>query len=454
MTLENTPAQPLDLEALENYRSTMWYARTFIEPSAIGKPVIEALEKHCQEIDMALRAQPEDQGVGVVTAEYHQECVNLLSDRIAADAKEITDLKAKLRALESPPSKGRECWVEFTPAGHPINVYESEDSARTYRNPAGIYSRMVEAPSKGDGEPSATLRGPSGQYRAVNYMAAPVSPRTPAPRPMKLKVEIAEGRGRHDLLHVESYPIGGFVQAGPKDLVREIADRLLAFEARPMEEGKAPTSEPPCLLCGQKMAGAGYSWSCANPLCGMFKRAATVTQAHVTSTLPNGEEGKGEPSEAEGRSAQGEPGRTVAAVLAWQADGRIHPLTCKDSNHGALLPYVELDGGVHLMCRTCTYRQAWIPEVVLEKYANEAESSPPLPCGEGSDPKSPAPSEDLEAAFSEWYESLPADDDLFRDNYFRADKDTLRKAVRFGWMATRPPPPVQGVEAQAPGGGA
>jgi hypothetical protein len=64
---------------------------------------------------------------------------------------EIANLEAKLRALESPQSKGRECWVRFNPSGT-IDAYD---------RPVNGAVPMVEAPSKGDGEPSAArlLRG-------------------------------------------------------------------------------------------------------------------------------------------------------------------------------------------------------------------------------------------------------------------------------------------------------
>jgi hypothetical protein len=53
------------VERLENYRSTMWYARTFIQPDALGKPVIEALEKHCAEIEATIaREAGETAGAG------------------------------------------------------------------------------------------------------------------------------------------------------------------------------------------------------------------------------------------------------------------------------------------------------------------------------------------------------------------------------------------------------
>jgi hypothetical protein len=68
--------------------------------------------------------------------------------------REITRLEAKLRALESPQSKGRECWVLYH-RDSPSSVYETAPSDLSKELGYGwSWVRMVEAPSKGDGEPS------------------------------------------------------------------------------------------------------------------------------------------------------------------------------------------------------------------------------------------------------------------------------------------------------------
>jgi hypothetical protein len=56
----------------------------------------------------------------------------------------------------------------------------------------------------------------------------------------------------------------------------------------------------------------------------------------------------------------------IARIRRWQANGRVHPLTCgNDSSHAKLEPIAE-DGRVILVCPDCDYRQDVIPSIVLE----------------------------------------------------------------------------------------
>ena len=58
--------------------------------------------------------------------------------------------------------------------------------------------------------------------------------------------------------------------------------------------------------------------------------------------------------------------RISSAVLAWQADNRVHPLMCgTNSTHRPLVPLDEA-GIVVLLCLECGYRQAEIPPIVLQ----------------------------------------------------------------------------------------
>jgi hypothetical protein len=60
------------------------------------------------------------------------------------------------------------------------------------------------------------------------------------------------------------------------------------------------------------------------------------------------------------------PYEIVNAVISWQADMMVHPLTCgNDSNHRSLAPEVR-DDEVILRCLDCDYEQDHIPEVVLK----------------------------------------------------------------------------------------
>ena len=56
----------------------------------------------------------------------------------------------------------------------------------------------------------------------------------------------------------------------------------------------------------------------------------------------------------------------ISAVLAWQANDTVHPLTCgKDSSHRPLEPVKE-GRRVILKCPDCDYIQTVIPQVVIE----------------------------------------------------------------------------------------
>jgi hypothetical protein len=60
--------------------------------------------------------------------------------------------------------------------------------------------------------------------------------------------------------------------------------------------------------------------------------------------------------------------RAIAAVRAWQGDGRVHPLTCgEDSSHRRLEPVAEAEIVV-LKCLDCGYRQDWIPKIVFRAF--------------------------------------------------------------------------------------
>ena len=56
----------------------------------------------------------------------------------------------------------------------------------------------------------------------------------------------------------------------------------------------------------------------------------------------------------------------MRSVIDWQQAGFVHPLTCGvDSGHPDLLPSVDGNGKLELVCVKCDYRQAFIPEQVL-----------------------------------------------------------------------------------------
>lgn len=48
-------------------------------------------------------------------------------------------------------------------------------------------------------------------------------------------------------------------------------------------------------------------------------------------------------------------------LVRWQTTAWVHPLTCRDSEHGALA--VSTEG---LECPKCGYTQTWAPRVVAE----------------------------------------------------------------------------------------
>ncbi len=53
-------------------------------------------------------------------------------------------------------------------------------------------------------------------------------------RPMKLRVLITpDPHAQMDTIRIDSHPIGGFIQQGPRELLKEIADRLMSFEGNP-----------------------------------------------------------------------------------------------------------------------------------------------------------------------------------------------------------------------------
>ena len=57
----------------------------------------------------------------------------------------------------------------------------------------------------------------------------------------------------------------------------------------------------------------------------------------------------------------------ITAVVRWQTDPRLHPLTCCNSYqvHAPLEP-IEKAGKIVLACPNCEYCQESIPDVVLE----------------------------------------------------------------------------------------
>lgn len=57
----------------------------------------------------------------------------------------------------------------------------------------------------------------------------------------------------------------------------------------------------------------------------------------------------------------------IDRVNEWQANGRVHPLTCgNDSGHAPLVPLDDGDDVV-LVCRDCDYRQKDIPDIVVRR---------------------------------------------------------------------------------------
>ena len=67
----------------------------------------------------------------------------------------------------------------------------------------------------------------------------------------------------------------------------------------------------------------------------------------------------------------------IRRIQRWQADPRVHPLTCgNDSSHARLVPVKEGDA-VLLRCQDCDYRQAAIPADVV--YALQMRRNPHRP---------------------------------------------------------------------------
>ena len=56
---------------------------------------------------------------------------------------------------------------------------------------------------------------------------------------------------------------------------------------------------------------------------------------------------------------------TIAAIQAWQADGRVQPLICRNESHHRKLEPFNDGGIVVLRCRDCGYRQTSLPDMVL-----------------------------------------------------------------------------------------
>ncbi len=66
------------------------------------------------------------------------------------------------------------------------------------------------------------------------------------------------------------------------------------------------------------------------------------------------------------------PEDVMAAVRAWQADSRVHPLTCGvDSQGHALLEPEIRDGSVILRCPTCGFVQTYLPDVVITAHPGQ-----------------------------------------------------------------------------------
>lgn len=51
----------------------------------------------------------------------------------------------------------------------------------------------------------------------------------------------------------------------------------------------------------------------------------------------------------------------LGRLIRWQTTPWVHPLTCRESGHGALA--VTIEG---LVCSWCDYRQTWAPRIILE----------------------------------------------------------------------------------------
>ena len=71
--------------------------------------------------------------------------------------------------------------------------------------------------------------------------------------------------------------------------------------------------------------------------------------------------------------------RTVMAILRWQNNPMVHPLTCgRKSAHRLLFPWLdEESGAVVLLCPDCDYKQTHIPPMFAHPLPSDA------PSGEG-----------------------------------------------------------------------
>lgn len=65
----------------------------------------------------------------------------------------------------------------------------------------------------------------------------------------------------------------------------------------------------------------------------------------------------------------------IKAVAAWQADERIHPLTCGNDSRHTLLVAAENGNEVILKCLDCDYVQVHIPPVVYENHLRRRHDS-------------------------------------------------------------------------------
>lgn len=61
----------------------------------------------------------------------------------------------------------------------------------------------------------------------------------------------------------------------------------------------------------------------------------------------------------------------LQAIIDWQMDESIHPMTCgEDSNHRNLIGVLE-NGVICLKCLDCDYVQKFIPNIVYMKFLNK-----------------------------------------------------------------------------------
>lgn len=59
----------------------------------------------------------------------------------------------------------------------------------------------------------------------------------------------------------------------------------------------------------------------------------------------------------------------VEAVKYWQKREELHPLTCVESSHGDLIPFVKTsENKVYLRCLECGYTQGHIPDSIFQLY--------------------------------------------------------------------------------------